>query len=607
MVRTESYRSHNVVREDRPDGSIILTSGHELGEVADTTGDWLHRWAGEAPDRVFLAERSGPGWREESYSAVLEKVRAIAAALVGRGLNADTPILIMSGNGVDHGLLSLAAQYAGIPVVPVAEQYALIPGAHDRLRHVIDLVRPSLAYAVDAGEYAEAIALKELEGVEIVASRPGSSRATPFDDLLRGDAGIDVDAVHAGVGPDSVVKILMTSGSTSHPKGVPTTHRMMCVNQTQMADALPFLRERPPVIVDWLPWNHVFGGSHNFNMMLANGGSLYIDDGKPVKGRFERTLENLSMVTGTLAFNVPVGFSMLLGALRADDSLRRRFFADLDLVFYAGASLPQEVWEGFEQMAVEVKGSVPLMTSSWGLTETAPACLLQHEPTSRSGIVGVPLNGISVKLLPDEDMRCEVRVKGPNIMSGYIGDAGKAAGSFDEEGYFVTGDAMRFVDPERPEKGLRFDGRISEDFKLLTGTWVRAAALRLDLLSCLSPLAADLVITGHDRNEIGVLVFPDRQALADAGYAPEEAGGALTDPGLSAEIARRLAERARTATGSSTRVARALVMAEPASLGEGEMTAKGSLNARKVLTRRAALLDRLYDDDDPATIRIQGA
>jgi len=604
MNRTGNFQPHRVNRELRPDGAILLTSDHRLGPVAATTGDWLHRWAEETPDRVFIAERSGDGWREESYAATLQKVRALAAALLGRGLNAETPILIMSGNGVDHGLLALAAQYAGIPVVPVAEQYALIPGAHDRLRHVIEVVRPKLAYAVDAEEYGEAIALPELSGMEIVASRPGASRAVSFDDLLKGDSSVDVDAAHAAVGPDTVVKILMTSGSTSHPKGVPTTHRMMCVNQTQMADALPFLRERPPVIVDWLPWNHVFGGSHNFNMMLANGGSLYVDDGKPVKGKFDRTLENLSMVTGTLAFNVPVGFSMLLDALRSDEALRQRFFSELDLVFYAGASLPEDVWQGFEQMALDVKGSIPLMTSSWGLTETAPACLLQHEPISHSGIVGVPLNDVTVKLIPDDEMRCEVRVKGPNIMTGYFEDPEKTAECFDEEGYFITGDAMRFVDPEDPNKGLRFDGRISEDFKLLTGTWVRAAALRLELLACLAPLAADVVITGHDRGEIGVLVFPNMEALDSAGHAVSDADGALSGESLAAEVMRRLGERAKVASGSSTRVGRALFMAEPASLGDGELTAKGSLNARKILSRRAQLLERLYDDADQATIHI---
>ncbi len=605
MKRTSNFLPHKVTREERADGTILLGSAYPLGPVARRTGDWLHNWAAEAPERTFLAERSGAGWREESYTSALQKVRALAASLLARGLNADTPILIMSGNGVDHGLLSLAGQYAGIPTVPVAEQYSLIHGAHGRLRHAIDLVRPKMAYVVDADQYGEALALDALDGIEIVAShthgRPG---VTAFADLLSGDAGVDVDAAFDAVTPETVVKILMTSGSTSSPKGVLTTQGMMCVNQTQLADSLPFLRARPPVIVDWLPWNHVFGGSHNFNMMLANGGSLYIDDGKPVPGLFDRTVENLGLMTGTLSFNVPVGYGMLLKAMQADADLRHRFFADLDLVFYAGASLPQEVWQGFEAMAMDVKGEVPLMTTSWGLTETAPAVMMQQEPIDRSGVVGVPMTGTTIKLIPDEDMRCEVRVKGPNIMPGYLDAPEKTKEAFDEEGFFITGDAMVFVDPEDPNKGMKFDGRISEDFKLLTGTWVRAAQLRIDMLACLSPLASDLVITGADKNEIGVMIFPNRSELKAEGYALEDADGALTDKLLLGDVHRRLAERAREVSGSSTRVGRAIVLSEPASMPEGEMTAKGNLNFRKVLTRRAKLLDRLYTDDDPATVTI---
>ncbi|WP_417713942.1 AMP-binding protein, partial [Pseudophaeobacter arcticus] len=518
MKRTSQFLRHSISREDRADGTILLRSTHDLGPVVDKTSDWLHRWAREAPDRVFLAERSGAGWREESYSATLQKVRLIAQSLLARGMGADTPILIMSGNGVDHGLLALAAQYIGVPVAPVAEQYSLIHGAHGRLRQAIELLHPTMAYVVDADQYGEALKLDALEGVEIVASRPGSiETVTTFDALLQGDASVGLDAANAQVGPDTVAKILMTSGSTSAPKGVLTTHRMMCVNQTQLADGLPFLRDHPPRVVDWLPWNHVFGGSHNFNMMLANGGSFYIDDGKPVKGLFDRTLENLSMVTGSLVFNVPVGFAMLRDALEKDAALRQRFFENLDLLFYAGASLPQDVWQSFEKMAVEIKGEVPLMTSSWGLTETAPATMMQQEPIGRSGVVGAPVNGVTVKLIPDNDMRCEVRVKGPNIMPGYFQDAEKTKEAFDNEGYFITGDAMVFVDPDDVNKGMKFDGRISEDFKLLTGTWVRAAGLRIEMLACLAPLAADLVITGQDRDEIGLMIFPDRDALVAAG------------------------------------------------------------------------------------------
>ncbi|WP_417722129.1 feruloyl-CoA synthase [Salipiger sp.] len=605
MKRTTQYLPHEVIREDRADGTILLRSAHGLGPVADRTGDWLHRWAAEAPERVFLAERHGAGWREESYAAVLEQVRAIASALLSRGMGAQTPIMVISGNGVDHGLLALAAQYVGVPIVPVAEQYALIHGAHNRLVHAVELIRPAMVYTVDAELYAEALALPAMAGIEIVASRTGGrSDLTAFADLLKGDGAADVEAARALVGPDTVGKILMTSGSTSEPKGVLTTQRMMCVNQAQLAATLPFLTVRPPRLVDWLPWNHVFGGSHNFNMMLANGGSLYIDDGKPVKGLFARTLENLGMVTGTLCFNVPVGFAMLHAALREDAALRRRFFEELDLVFYAGASLPQEIWQGFEAMAMEVKGEVPLMTSSWGLTETAPACILQQEPTDRSGVVGVPVPGVTAKLIPDADGRCEVRVRGPNVMPGYLNDPERTAAAFDAEGYLVTGDAMVFVDPADPSRGLRFDGRISEDFKLLTGTWVRAGQLRMDMLACLAPLAADLVVTGADRDGIGVMIFPDRGALERAGYSAEEDGGALSCPRLAEEIRRRLAERARAASGSSTRVERAILCAAPPSMPDGEMTAKGNLNVRRVLDRRADLLARLHGEGDPCVIRV---
>lgn len=604
MKRTRDYQKHAVLREDRPDGSILLRSAHALTPSVDRTGDWLLKWSGAAPDRVFIAERSGAGWREETYRSVLDQVRAVGAALLARGMGAETPILVMSGNGVDHGILALAAQYVGVPIVPVAEQYALVHGAHGRLREVIRLIRPKMAYVADADRFEEALKLEELSSVEIVASRPGSHQATAFADLLKGDEAVDVEAAFAEVTADTVGKILMTSGSTSSPKGVLTTHRMMCVNQSQLADALPFLRVRPPVIVDWLPWNHVFGGSHNFNMMLANGGSLYIDDGKPVKGLFDRTLENLALKTGTLCFNVPLGFGMLLGALERDAGLRRRFFQDLDLIFYAGASLPQDVWAGFEKMSMDIKGEIPLMTSSWGLTETAPAAMMQQEPAPRSGIVGVPVNGVTVKLIPDEDMRCEVRVKGPSIMPGYYNDPEKTAAAFDDEGFFITGDAMVFLEPADAGRGMRFDGRISEDFKLQSGTWVRAAQLRLDMLSRFAPLAADLVITGADRKEIGVMLFPNLPELEREGFQLTEEEGAYACPLLQGEIHRRLSERARQISGSSALVSRAIIVSEPASMPEGEMTAKGNLNVRKVLERRAQLLERLYTDTDPAVVTL---
>jgi len=602
---SSKYRAHATRLTPRGDGALIYTSADEMRPVARTTGDWLHRWANEAPERTFLAERYGAGWRELSYAEALDAVQAIGAALLARGLGPDKPVLVMSGNGVDHALLALAGQYVGVPVVPLAEQYSLIHGAHGRLRHAIELVNPALAYVVDAEQYGEALALDALDGIEVVASQTrGRPGVTPFSTLLRGDAGIDLAAAHAATGPDTVVKILLTSGSTSAPKGVPTTNKMMCTNQAQIADALPFVTARPPVLVDWLPWNHVFGGSHNFNLVLANGGTLYIDDGKPVPALIARTVENLSMISPTISFNVPVGFAGVLAALKDDEALARRYFAELDMIFYAGASLPQEVWTGLEDLARRHRGAVPLMTSSWGLTETAPAALLQHEPTDRSGIVGVPMTGVEIKLLPDEaePARMEVRVRGPNIFTGYMGSPEKTAEAFDDEGFFRTGDAMRFVDPENPDRGLKFDGRLSEDFKLLTGTWVRAAQLRLDMLAALGPIAKDVVITGADRSQIGVMIFPDTGELAREGFAPAADNGALSCRLLRGEIARRLAVRAREVSGSSSLVSRAIVLADPPDMGAGEVTAKGNLNARRILDARRPLLDRLYDDSDPATI-----
>lgn len=592
MSDFSSYTPHSVIREDRADGTILLRSGHALGPVARNTGDWLHHWAAADPDRVFVAERSGDGWREEAFGATLAQVQAIGAALVGRGLGPDTPIVMLSGNGVEHLLLSLAAQYVGVPVVPLAEQYALIPEAYGRLVYVIDKVRPAMAYVSDAARYAGALALPQLQGVEVVASVAGGAAVTPFADLLRGDGGVDLAAAHARVGPDTLAKILFTSGSTSDPKGVLTTHGMMCANQAQMAVAMPFLSARPPRILDWLPWNHVFGGSHNVNMMLCHGGSLYIDDGKPTKGGFAASLRNLREHPGSLSFNVPAGFAMLVAAMEADAGLRRAYFGDLDLIFYAGASLPQDVWEKLERFAMAEQGRLPLMASSWGMTETAPAAIMVHEPIGRSGVVGVPLPGVTVKLIPDPDMRCELRVTGPNVMTGYYADPVKSAEAFDDEGFLVTGDALRFLDPGDAARGLVFDGRVSEDFKLMTGTWVQAGTLRLEALAALAGVAQDVVICGHDRGEVGLLVFP--------------VAGQADGDDLRQALRQRLAPLARQATGSARRIARALVLTDPPRLDLHEVTDKGSLNIRRILTRRADMVERLYDNDDPAVIRVPG-
>ena len=600
------YLPHKVKVSNHRQGELLLESAYPLEEVAPNSGHWLRHWAGKTPDAVFLAERSGDGWREETYAGVFEQVEAIAASLLARGMNAQTPILVLSGNGVDHALITLAAQYIGVPTVPVAEQYSLIEGALPRLEHVIDLVRPGMVFAQDGQKFSTALGLESLSGAEAVVCDGGAATMTALNTILKGDTSVDLQAAHAGVGPETIAKILMTSGSTSMPKGVITTQEMMCVNQTQIATSLPFLKERPPRILDWLPWNHVFGGNHNFNMMLANGGSLYIDEGKPLKGLFDRSLENLGLIAGTLSFNVPVGFALLLEALKKDAGLRRNYFQDLDLIFYAGASLPQEIWKGLEALALEETGHMPLLTSSWGLTETSPGCTLQHQPPESSGVIGVPLPGVTAKLVDLGSGRHEIRVKGPNITPGYFRQPEQTKEAFDDEGYFITSDAVRFVDDGDPNAGLRFDGRISEDFKLMTGTRVQASALRLDLLSVLVPLCGDIVVTGQDREEIGLLMFPNREAIGAEKLEIEESGEVLCGEALSREIATRVRQHNETVSGSSKQVARILILSEPPSLAEGEVTAKGNLNFNQILARRAALLDRLYDDSDPAVIIVKG-
>ncbi|WP_226624643.1 feruloyl-CoA synthase [Alloyangia pacifica] len=597
------YVPHKVVREDRADGTILLRSGYDLPEAVPNTGAWLHEWAVNAPYRVAVSERhtEGPGWRNVTYQELLQQVRAIASALLARGLGEGDTIAMLSGNGLDHLLVSLASQYIGVPVVPLAEQYSLIPEAHGRLIYVLDKVTPKLAFVDDATRYASALALPQLAEVEVVAARGEAGRpVTPLSELIHAEESPELDAVHAKVGPDTLAKILFTSGSSSDPKGVLTTHRMMCVNQVQMQVALPFLMDHAPRITDWLPWNHVFGGSHNVNMMLAHGGTLTIDSGKPTGKGFATTLKNRSDRPGTLAFNVPVGWNMLVDAIKHDPALQAHLFKDQQLLFYAGASLPQDVWEALEQFCIHARGGLPMMISSWGLTETAPACLMVHEPIGRSGVIGVPLPGVEVKLIPDEDMRCEIRVKGPNVMQGYFNDPAKTAEAFDEEGFFITGDAVRFVDAEDANRGLIFDGRVSEDFKLDTGTWVQAGNLRMSALKELAGLAQDVVICGHDRGEVGLFIFP----VPGAAKPGEETQGAVTDAELMTKVELRLREMNAHVTGSAKRITRALVLAEPPSLEHHEITDKGSLNIKKILTRRADLLERLYDNEDPGLIRV---
>ena len=598
MTEAQRFVDHSVQRDDRDDGTIILRSGLDLGPVARNTGDWLHRWASATPRAVFIAERAGDGWREVGFADMLGRVRRVAAGLLHRGVGPGQSIVILSGPSVDHAILMLAAQYIGAITVPLAEQYSLIPAARSRLTHCAARTSPAMVYAADGDRFAAALALPVFDGVaRCVSASPGPGM-TRFDQLAHDDAAA-VDAAHARVGPDTVAKILFTSGSTSDPKAVPQTQRMLCVNQAQYLACLPILGAKRHKMLDWLPWNHVFAGNANFNLMLSTGGALYLDDGKPTPALAQRTVDNMARRPSTLCFDVPAAHAMQMAALKADPELRRKYFKAMDIFFYAGASLPADVWDAVADMCVEVTGETPMMMSSWGLTETAPAALIYHEKGGQAGMVGVPPPGVDVKLIPIGENRFEVRVRGPNVFTGYLDDPARSAAAFDDEGYFRTGDAMRLVNPGDASRGLLFDGRIGEDFKLTSGTWVRASTLRLQILAGLGDLAQDVIVVGEGRAEPGLLVFPP-PVLGLAG-----AGGAVSDRDYTGRLRWALAGIMAGVTGSSNRVSRAMVMAEPPDVGAGEITAKGSLNVGAITRRRAALIDRLYDDADPATISLK--
>jgi len=566
--------------ERRPDGSTLLRSPQRLGGYARAVGEWLVHWAGQAPDRVFLAERAGDAWRRLTYREALDAVRRVGQALLDRGLDATRPIAILSENGIDHALAALGAMHVGVPAAPVSPAYSLMSTDFGKLKHIFDLVRPGLVYCNDPARFAPA-----LDAVR--------ARATPIAKLTAAAPTSRVDEAFARIGPDTIAKILFTSGSTGAPKGVINTHRMLCANQQMHAQAWQFLEDRPPVLVDWLPWNHTFGGNHNFNAVLRNGGTLYVDAGKPLPGLVETSVRNLKEISSTIYFNVPRGFDLLLPYLESDAALRARFFRDLEVVCYAGAALPQNLWERFERLAVAERRGVA-MVSAWGATETAPGVALVHFPIERAGVIGLPAPGCELKLVPSGG-KLEARVRGPNVTPGYYGRDDLTRAAFDEEGFYKIGDALKFVDPADPVKGLVFDGRVAEDFKLATGTWVHVGAVRVKLISAGNPLIQDAVITGHDRDLVGALVFLNPAAAA--GVTPEAARAAI------AEALRKLA--AESGPGSSTHPVRALVLSEPPSIDANEITDKGYINQRAVLERRAALVERLYASPaDPEVVAI---
>lgn len=554
--------------EQRPNGTLLLSSPTALGAHARCVTEWLVDWAAKAPERVFLGERAGTGWRTMTYRETLEAVRAIGQGLLERGLSAERPIAILSDNSVDHALLALGAQHVGVPIAPISPAYSLMSKDFAKLKYIFELLRPALVWTADAEKFAPALAAV-------------AATATPLADLRAAAPGAQIDAAHAQVGPDTVAKILFTSGSTGQPKGVINTHRMLTANQQMLAQGWPFVEARPPVIVDWLPWNHTFGGNHDFNLVLRNGGTLFVDGGKPMPGLIETTAKNLAEIAPTMYFNVPRGFDLLLPFLEHDAALRKNFFRDLDMVFYAGAALPQNLWARLEKLALEEKGGKLAMLSAWGSTETSPLAAQVHFHIPAAGVIGLPVAGCTLKLVPAAG-KLEVRVKGPNVTPGYYQRDDLTRAAFDDEGYYCIGDAMKFADPADPTQGIVFDGRVAEDFKLSSGTWVSVGSVRVRLIAACNPIVQDAVIAGHDRDEIGALVF----------LSPAAQG--LTPEAIREKLAAGLRALAADGGGSSTRPARLLVMREPPSIDANEITDKGYINQRAVLEKRAVLVGQLY-------------
>ncbi len=571
-------------------GSYLLKSRLPLSPYPRRLTDRLLRWAAEVPERTFIAKRLPNGqWRRISYAHALEYARRIGQGLLDRGLNAERPLMILSENDLEHAMLALAALHAGVPFVPVSPAYSVVSQDHAKLKYVADLMTPGLVFASDGLRYERGIAAAIPAATEIVITQgviPGRV-ATLFSELAATRAGNAVEDAHESIGPDSVSKFLLTSGSTGMPKAVIHTQRMLTSNLQMIVDCLPFLAEEPPVLVDWLPWNHTFGGNHNFGITLYNGGTLYIDEGRPVPQLIGETLRNLREIAPTVYFNVPRGFEEIALALDADEVLARNFFSRVKMLFYAAASLAQPIWDRLHAVAEKTCGERILMITGLGMTETAPFAVCANWEAGQSGGIGHPAPGVEVRLAPVGD-KLEVRYRGPSVTPGFWRREAQTRAAYDPDGFYCSGDAARFLDAQDPQKGLVFDGRIAEDFKLTSGTFVSVGPLRARIIAAGSPWVQDAVIAGHERGEITALVIPRTGT----------AGG----PKLEAACRRVLDRMARDSTGSATRVVRAVLLASPLSIDAGEVTDKGSINQRAVLKARADLVNDLYAEPSPSHV-----
>jgi feruloyl-CoA synthase len=597
--------------ERRSDGTIVLRSTEALREYPQRLTDRLEHWARVAPDRILVARRAtgGDDWVPITFAQMVDRARRIGQALLDRGLSVARPLAILSDNDLEHLTLALGAMWAGIPYTPVSPAYSLVSTDYAKVRHIFASTTPAMVFA-SGPEYAKAIQAAASPDVHVVLTHGvvEGRQTTGFDALLATETRSEVDAAHAAVGPDTIAKFLFTSGSTKAPKGVINTQRMLCANQQMLAQTLPFLAAEPPVLVDWLPWNHTFGGNHNVGIVIYNGGTLYIDEGKPTARGIAQTLRNLREISPTIYFNVPKGFEELAAAMERDDALRISLFKHVKAFMFAGAGLSQAVWNQLDTLAERTTGArIPVITGL-GMTETSPSCTFAVRPGEvGSGHIGLPVPGVEAKLVPDGTgpyAKNEIRFRGPNVMPGYWREPKLTAEAFDSDGFYITGDAVKWVDPSDPQKGLIFDGRTAEDFKLSTGTFVSVGPLRTAIIAQGSPYIQDAVLTGLNRSEVGALLFPRidecrRLTPLDENARPSEI---LAHPTVR-EFFQQLADRLwRAGTGSANRIGRLWVMPDPPSIDKGEVTDKGSLNQRAVLTHRAALVETLYDGNHPDVI-----
>jgi feruloyl-CoA synthase len=589
-------------------GVTYLRAEQALKAYPERMTDRLRHWAQTRPEHTWMARRGPDGqWIKISYREAWDKAQSIGQALLDRGLGVDLPLAILSENSLEHGLLALGAMTVGVPFCAVSTAYSLMSQDYEKLRHVMQTLTPGMLYASDWARYGKAIDAVAQEGMQIATdslaayatftSSTGKKQfqATAFEALVATPVTAQVAQAMQATNGDTIVKFLFTSGSTKLPKAVVNTQRMICANQQQIAQAKPTVFDIPPVLVDWPPWNHTFGGNHDFYLVVYHGGTLYINDGKPTPALIGETIRNLSEIAPTVYYDVPIGFEYLANEMKTNAVLRKNLLSQLRMFFYAGAALAQPIWDSLYASEEQELGYRIPMTSGLGMTESAPFGLFVTNVNVKAGDLGLPCPGLQLKLVPSGD-KVEVRYKGPNITPGYWRNPEATAEAFDDEGYLCTGDAVKWIDDKDPHQGLKFDGRTAEDFKLSTGTFVSVGPLRAKIIAAGAPLIQDVVITGLNEKEVGALILlapgPAKKhaQLGDTVSLDQVAA----HPSILTAMGEMLTQLARTATGSASRVARALVLTEAPNIDRGEITDKGSINQRAVLKERAALVQALY-------------